>query len=1008
MSIYKPKFNLQVENIPSLFTEKDKWTSSIYNISGPKANPEKITLSLSSKDTSSFDNVVSACKETGNMPTFISDNTLPIAVVRFNKCIDEETKKVDESVLNVIRRLGTYAEITPKGDVCAYFIDNQFKGKISNKKDDNVKFYYAKGNFEMTGNMISGSPDDVATLDGHLQTLIETLHETKSDEAAQVKSINHVENAEVKVATTPKPQLVENLPDEIVEQPRAFGSKGKVPRTKGWQKPENQSFIKKVLEEYDTFGYDINGNGRGSDYVFMDFDHIIIGESNELVSEKAKMFVELLVKTGTYMEFSISKTGLHVLLNPTPGRFDVMNYYNTTALFIADDEDKDKKECAKVEIFYKTPRNCYFTGYVYRCSPKTPIISGEEADKVIQVILDMLKEQQAKMALNKKSKKKKTKHNLKPSHSSVQFPKDYDYNLTRVQAMLHLIPANEYDVWIKVGMVLYNEGFPFELWDNWSRSAPDKYNEARPDDCEYTWNSLGTSDSENKLRMGTLVEIAEQYGYNESQFRKQYLEQKRRRLCDDPYMLPETVEEVKELLDKNQEDKVKNHLSNIRDILKYDPILRNRFIYNEFSHRFDCKGSRPWCNSSYMSSHWCDRDEAETLVYISDNYGIVPTVKNFHTALSVVVYSESVHPIKEFFKELEEEYFPELETLTDSERYQHAETIFVKALETRDYDYTRTVTMLWLMGCINRILNPGCQFDFVLLFKGNQGIGKSSIIRKLAVKQEWYLRQTKIDGKDALLALQGKWLVDLDEMNATRKSEVEAIKGFISATVDSFRMPYGYNYEDYPRQCVFAGTTNDDKILRDHTGGRRFLILECNAAEDNYQSFQRLSAIDEEYIRRVWAEAYYAYNEKLKGDGKINLVLSSEMEAEARRLQELNTEGDEFIAKIDAFLDRKIPRPDIWNRFSPKQRRKWFEDSGLIDTDTQRGDGEVLRQFVSPVEILNECEGTYDTCKNQAKLKLITAALRKLPNWKPYSGASKTIPGYGRQTTVFERVVASF
>jgi putative DNA primase/helicase len=58
---------------------------------------------------------------------------------------------------------------------------------------------------------------------------------------------------------------------------------------------------------------------------------------------------------------------------------------------------------------------------------------------------------------------------------------------------------------------------------------------------------------------------------------------------------------------------------------------------------------------------------------------------------------------------------------------------------------------------------------------------------------------------------------------------------------------------DVPRQCVFAGTANEDEYLPDPTGGRRFWPVTCTGPVD----VQGLYSICEQ----LWAEAVVRYRE---------------------------------------------------------------------------------------------------------------------------------------------------
>lgn len=81
-------------------------------------------------------------------------------------------------------------------------------------------------------------------------------------------------------------------------------------------------------------------------------------------------------------------------------------------------------------------------------------------------------------------------------------------------------------------------------------------------------------------------------------------------------------------------------------------------------------------------------------------------------------------------------------------------------------------------------------------------------------------------------ALRGKWLVEVGEMVATRKSEQEDLKAFISRQVDEYRLAYAVEQTSAPRQAVLIGTTNQREFLRDMTGDRRYWPVWCEGPLD--------------------------------------------------------------------------------------------------------------------------------------------------------------------------------
>ena len=65
-----------------------------------------------------------------------------------------------------------------------------------------------------------------------------------------------------------------------------------------------------------------------------------------------------------------------------------------------------------------------------------------------------------------------------------------------------------------------------------------------------------------------------------------------------------------------------------------------------------------------------------------------------------------------------------------------------------------------------------------MVLKGKQGKGKSTILSKLG--GTWFNDSiVDINGKEVLENIQGSWIIELGEMQATRRADNEAIKAFI-------------------------------------------------------------------------------------------------------------------------------------------------------------------------------------------------------------------------------------
>lgn len=140
--------------------------------------------------------------------------------------------------------------------------------------------------------------------------------------------------------------------------------------------------------------------------------------------------------------------------------------------------------------------------------------------------------------------------------------------------------------------------------------------------------------------------------------------------------------------------------------------------------------------------------------------------------------------------------------------------------------YTFAVSRNFWIGMVARIYNPGCQLDNMVILEGKQGIFKSKALE--AIGGKWYMEASEeITSKDFFVALQGKLIVEIADLDSFSRADTNRIKKVITCRTDRFRMPYGRATQDHPRQSIFVGTTNEQHYLKDSTGARRFWPITC-------------------------------------------------------------------------------------------------------------------------------------------------------------------------------------
>lgn len=275
-----------------------------------------------------------------------------------------------------------------------------------------------------------------------------------------------------------------------------------------------------------------------------------------------------------------------------------------------------------------------------------------------------------------------------------------------------------------------------------------------------------------------------------------------------------------------------SNLANTITMLQELPIAFNCFTFRPF-----LTAPAPWGTSG----DWSDYDDARATEWCQR--------KNLNTGELVVASAVNAlarsrqphfHPVRHYLSKLK--WDGELRINSWLERH----------LGVVPGEYTSAVSRKWMISAVKRVMEPGCQADYTLVLEGNQGKRKSTALRALT-GEEWFSDDLcSIESKDSALQLQGKWILELAELDAFRRTEMTTVKAWLVRRKDRFRPPYGRRADDFPRQNVFAASTNKEDWGLDDTGLRRFWPVV-------------VGDIDVEGIAasrdQLWAEAMFCYSE---------------------------------------------------------------------------------------------------------------------------------------------------
>ena len=317
--------------------------------------------------------------------------------------------------------------------------------------------------------------------------------------------------------------------------------------------------------------------------------------------------------------------------------------------------------------------------------------------------------------------------------------------------------------------------------------------------------------------------------------------------------------------------------------------------FDEFHQRMFTQFNGP-------TREWSDNDTVILTKLLQREFGMQrASVDTVRQALTMYAHEHKRNEPRDWLDSLVWDGTRRLETFLRD--YAHAE----------DNDYTRMAGLNWWRSLVARIYAPGIKVDTMLILKGEQGAGKSTLFE--LVGGPWYGIATA-DANDAKAfgeTLQGKMIMELAELVNFTKTDAEAIKRLLSTPSDRYRAAYGYFAADHPRQGVLVGTTNKSEFLQDATGARRFWPIEAGTINQKSLAQDR---------PQLFAEAVGHWRAWLASDdpggwkGHDNNLGWWKMPQEAtKRAQESHRQRDEIESDIEAYIAEKpygVILIDVW------------------------------------------------------------------------------------------------
>jgi putative DNA primase/helicase len=210
-----------------------------------------------------------------------------------------------------------------------------------------------------------------------------------------------------------------------------------------------------------------------------------------------------------------------------------------------------------------------------------------------------------------------------------------------------------------------------------------------------------------------------------------------------------------------------------------------------------------------------------------------------------------------------------------------------------DNEINRIIGRKWLISCVARAMEPGCYIEGSLIFYGEQQTGKTWLFTNLNPDESYYCG-SNVDLSNiqkASQTYQGKFIIEFAELSCIKKANLNDMKAYLTAKVDTYVEKYSNLPTSAPRRMVFGGSTNEPGILTDTTGNRRFWCVESHG-KFNYDLFLQIK-------KDLWAEAYQSY---------LNGEAWTLTESELLLLNDSNTDfnvDDPFTEFMSEMLDKQ-------------------------------------------------------------------------------------------------------
>lgn len=314
------------------------------------------------------------------------------------------------------------------------------------------------------------------------------------------------------------------------------------------------------------------------------------------------------------------------------------------------------------------------------------------------------------------------------------------------------------------------------------------------------------------------------------------------------------------MLDRTDSGNVKATLKNVAIILQSDSNLKGLLRYNQFSQKIDVIQDKEIKVNGLLpltleKGQIKDSDEQAILTYLaSSSYQVQPTLTTLEVAIGVTAHAFVYNPVIDYMNNAAEKW----------DQKSRLTGFLHKYLGADDSEVNKLSFKLWMLGAVAKAYDPYVKFDYVLDLVGGQGVGKTTLLKDLAQLDDLntYTDQFEgFSGRDDKSSFAGCLIANDDEMTASNNSSFEEVKKFITTQEFAYRPAYAHHIQRFHKGFVLARTSNEVQHLKDRSGDRRFLSIECNKDQQEKHPVVYLKSKE---IKQLWGEVVNLYKQYKK------------------------------------------------------------------------------------------------------------------------------------------------